>query len=519
MPQKTDLQTYLLEPLAALWQSDRLLAIALLLTALCAIWAVLNHTGLILNWIPNRKTLAEALQTPASSRLGRPYVDVGIEWRQRLEAIAAGRGRVVDWIDLARRTLARLYHPQPLHPEAFFRALNYALAYTLAFWLLPWLAGGSGKLGQAELLPRELNGFQRLWVLSPILVMGLYAWSKRVFFWSGWKNVFAMIVAVFGAGIAAGAAAASVPGVFAGAFIGAGSFAGAGAVVFAGAFSIALSIVLSVASDVVSVVAFVVALAVGFVAIFAVESRMDLAAASLQNTGSWRARLRLGLSAASPLFLYLLLATSLPLWLDRLLPMHAGCTAANKPSFALLFFLGCLPLLNALFDFLSVGLTQYFLGRMQRGQWHVGWWLADAASALLLVFGLYWLVVASLYAMQAMGWGVDARAVLEQFLADPLSVVWLLLLAMTNVLPTLLHWTLGLAGMWSDRLGGRAQFALLRAQQVLDGEALGRVDAEQLAGYLVVGYRWFSLLLTACLLAWTVCAFRFLLPSSLRWLL
>ncbi|WP_150046064.1 hypothetical protein [Methylomonas rhizoryzae] len=131
---------------------------------------------------------------------------------------------------------------------------------------------------------------------------------------------------------------------------------------------------------------------------------------------------------------------------------------------------------------------------------------------------LYFAAAGLLCLLRWLGWGVEPKAVIEQFNADPSSVMWLLLLAATNVLPTLLHWSLGLAGLWADSIGPDAANARAWVTQVLKGTALGKIDAEDFADYLF-GHRLLSLIFALCLLAWALCALRNLVPYSLRWLL
>lgn len=147
------------------------------------------------------------------------------------------------------------------------------------------------------------------------------------------------------------------------------------------------------------------------------------------------------------------------------------------------------------------------------------WWGIDVLTALLLVFGLYGLVIILLFAMQWLGWGVDPHAIIQQFSKNPRSSRWLLLLAFTNILPTLLHCGLGLAGLWADMLGPKSQQAQTWANKVLNGQALGKVDAADFADYLLFGHRGFNFALALCLMFWAGWIFSWLLPHGLQWVL
>lgn len=74
--------------------------------------------------------------------------------------------------------------------------------------------------------------------------------------------------------------------------------------------------------------------------------------------------------------------------------------------------------------------------------------------ALLLTALLFWGVLAGFKALQALGWGVDAADMARRFRDDPHApeVNWILWMALTNLLPTLLHLCLACAGLWSGWL-------------------------------------------------------------------
>lgn len=141
---------------------------------------------------------------------------------------------------------------------------------------------------------------------------------------------------------------------------------------------------------------------------------------------------------------------------------------AGRPAFVVLVFLGLLPLWNAALDVLSVGTTRLFLIRyLATGR---GWWwmtALDIGIALLLTVLLFWGVLAGFGVLQHWGWGVDAQAMARRFRDDPTSpaVNWILWMALTNLLPTLLHLCLACAGVVSGWLLRDEAFASsLRAQ-------------------------------------------------------
>jgi len=458
------LETAFTDWVIALWTDSPILAVCVALTGFTLVWGLAEKTGLILSWLPKRKELTEALQTTTVGAEGKTLVDVGVKYQHRLTRIAKGDGWGSASINSAQNLLGRLYDATPLHPQALLKALNYAAVYSLLFWLLPWLAGGTGKLGGAALLPDNMAFFQRLLLLTPILPMLIYFVLKKHWGLTGWKDFVALI--------------------------GAGAFAVAGAV----------------------------AGAVAYINDLSIETTLNHYQAQ-QRTLALNTRLKYASRLLAPYIVLLVLTSATPYWLPLLTLVRENWAAANSPSFTLLFFLGWLPVLNGLFDFLSVSLTQYFLTRMQEQRWTLLWWGIDVLTALLLVFGLYGLVIFLLFAMQWLGWGVDPHAIIQQFLNDPRSSLWLLLLAMTNILPTLLHWGLGLAGLWADFLGPNARHAQAWAQKVLNGQPLGKVDAGDFADYLLFGQRGFNGVLALCLMSWAVWIFSWLLPQGLAWFL
>jgi hypothetical protein len=132
-----------------------------------------------------------------------------------------------------------------------------------------------------------------------------------------------------------------------------------------------------------------------------------------------------------------------------------GQLATSKLAFTFLLFLGILPLCNALFDWVSVGFTRLFLRHISAGRyWAVTLILVDIFLGLLLTAGLFVLVLRVLLWMQAAGWGVDAKALVTTFRANPLDpqVSWIAMLAVTNMLPTLIHLVISFWGLVSAQI-------------------------------------------------------------------
>jgi hypothetical protein len=112
----------------------------------------------------------------------------------------------------------------------------------------------------------------------------------------------------------------------------------------------------------------------------------------------------------------------------------------------LIVFLGLLPLLNAMFDFLSIGLTRWLLrrGAVSLGFGALGWALGDLFSAL----GFFALLGLTLVTMVHWLNGLDAAPLLDlgalfaDIRADPGAYWWLYVSIFSTLLPTLLHFVL-----------------------------------------------------------------------------
>ena len=164
--------------------------------------------------------------------------------------------------------------------------------------------------------------------------------------------------------------------------------------------------------------------------------------------------------------------------------------------------------------------------------------------ALLLTVLLFWGVFAGFGLLQHWGWGVDAAAMVHRFRhdrGDP-QVSWVLWMALTNVLPTLLHVGLACAGLWSGWLlrddvfasalrakskpgaptglltaAGTAQPG--RAPTTLSLQApLQKPEAVKLMNWVYVDF-WLAVLLPFCLLLAAWPAWQWLMLRALAWVL
>ncbi|MEL6769275.1 MAG: hypothetical protein AAFP17_19010 [Pseudomonadota bacterium] len=124
---------------------------------------------------------------------------------------------------------------------------------------------------------------------------------------------------------------------------------------------------------------------------------------------------------------------------------------AARDAASILFFLGFLPVLNGLADFLSVGATRHLLAcsLRERGLRAALFWLADLAAgvAVLLLLGAA-LVVVGRYVTLGDGTRVfDIAAVVAGIRADSGAYWWLYIGLFSTLLPTVLHLALGSFGL------------------------------------------------------------------------
>ncbi len=454
----------------------------------------------------------------------------------------------------------------------FFRCLAVALTYPLAFFWVYWLATGTGTLGAATVLPVGVKAEHR-WAMT-LATIGFFAWAwlcaafaygkqrsieplkaipwmgLRLSKWAARGNYaglalvawvafvggFAALSAAMGAvvlavGIGVGltdAAAAPlavaavvvvvVVGAFAGAFAGvfagfAFFVAGAGAGVFGGAVAIGGSLGGAVAGFYVVVYAVLI--------VFAVSQRRALPGSFVSVARVFAAWL--GVVALS--------AWLLPKMPSLGVPLDTKALSAASPSFIFLLFFGFAPLLNGLSDWLSVNITRSLLqrylrqapkGAVQGWQFH----LADIGSALLLTVALYATMLLVLWWMQHVGWQISVVDMLEELHKNPWtgSSQWLLLMAMTNLLPTLYHLGLWIAAKaWardpsicSDLQDAMAKMATntsagvqLPARAMLCGEG-----AAQLFVHVLKIQPWIERLLVFGFAVFAVVAFTQAVPSA-----
>jgi hypothetical protein len=366
----------------------------------------------------------------------------------------------------------------------FNKLLLFALAYPLVFMLLTWLLTDVGQMGEAVVLPSYGTGwlafFKRfgvfLLMLLPFLpfVIAKCLRPKWLGFGSTTKNnlkVFASSVVLFilsqevlrsielGAVLGAVVGAVVLAVAVAGAVVGAVTVLGAGAVAVADADAVAGAVAVAGASAGASAV----------VVFFAIDLLVDA-----MDKGKHQSSILQCIAVVAVTMTLAILVCAVtyfaPQWTT-----DTGQLSASKLAFTIMLFMGILPLCNALFDWLSVGFTRYCLRSMASGKLSAAVLVvADIVIGLLLTVGLFALVLKILQWMQLAGWGIDAKAVVTAFRANPLDpqVSWIAMLALTNMLPTLVHLVITFWGLFT------AQIRLPRADVAVQVHSLlGLLDA------------------------------------------
>lgn len=437
--------------LAWFWENQAYLAPLFVL----AIAFVIRLGEWHLPFVPFLKDRMDSLTTPGDMRTLLP----GKFAQDRLHLLLDNNKQdsgVRSWVAASETGLARWFGPRIWTPHALHRALTFAFWYPIASLLIVWAATGKGQLGGLNMLPEGGSMLRRLILLAALVMPGLIKWwLQRLAGRSiGWREFLFRSIAVAIA-IAVGYI------VFTVGHINELGLAFSCLIVATIVISSSVDIYLLIMSVLIwvgvvnfiqnSLVAFTAAITWYYVVII-LTMKGPLIISFEGNKG--------GIISAS-----LLLLMFLVLWIDLLTIPRLDIEINLRLSYfsyISVFYFCLLPTLNSIFDFISVGLTRTFLqSYLEKG---TGWWwmvIADAASAVALTVFLLIGVLAAMLLMQRWGWGIEAAKQIEQFRADPTApqVQWLTWMALTNVLPTLLHLSLACAGLWSGWLLKDAEFA------------------------------------------------------------
>lgn len=349
---------------------------------------------------------------------------------------------------------ARWYGDGMWTPMAFDRSLLLAVVYPLLSVLVVWLTTGVGRTGLANWLPSDWALWMRVGAVGLMgLCGGVASWLQLVSNRTPGRVISALYLGVIALAFfgfitfdAPGAIAFVVAFVSTSAFAVSNVFAAKVTVATAGAsaFVVGYSTLWGFAG------AFVCLVGIPVLLVFLQEKvrsklqEISQCLALAWFVGTW--------------FGWLTLATVVAPRLAE----EVNRVDSSSVVFWVLFFAGILPVWNAILDLVSVNVTRWLLRRYLRtGNGWRSMVLLDMAVAIGLSALLFFGVLAMLKSMQALGWGVDAKDLIGRFRADPTDpyVTWITWMALTNVLPTLLHLGLGCAGLLGSWLMRDEAFA------------------------------------------------------------
>ncbi|MDC0537430.1 hypothetical protein OAO37_03750 [Planktomarina temperata] len=339
-----------------------------------------------------------ALRKTADNPSDRPY------WRDLLRHDGAAERyrsvmrRGLDWLD--SRLSAHEAPQGPAQKAWSFGLLNATMALALAYPILAitiqWLCGSAIDFGGQEVMaasPPQARIFTAVWLGSSVLVYLFAGASKSRWRWT--LVILATGILLLGLIFADGFA---VPG------------------------NIAVAGTVAVASVGVGAVAFVAPVLV------AATSAGTVAGAEERSSRPMARRL---------LFCGVLVAL---LIVAIKMPDDFGAGQRNQAVFFMLT-MGVLPLVNAVFDFASVGLTRYLL-RLGLEQKRAAWpAVLDGLGGIAIFFALGCTLIAFVtFVVPADGVPlVDLTQLFADMRRAPGDYIWLMVTLFSTLIPTLLH--------------------------------------------------------------------------------
>ena len=382
------------------------------------------------------------------------------EWLRSNRPLQIYRSLISGWLDrvssfLARREILVRQEDSNEYPQSeeqilernkspwSWGLLDFALFLAVAYPVLSvfgqWVFSGEGRLGTLPILER--SDVQDRAITSLWLVLSLLSYVLFLILESRWRYVIALVG--FGIFLLFNLELQNSAGLF--------SLAVFLASLAVGTSAVGLAFGMAFPGATVIAVVFGVALSSGFVSsgMFGggiVSSLAMAAGVALGMAFEW-ARTRLEQNQARPVVvlfwwlvpMYLCLAVS-TIW------MHTDDRDAADQIAGLLMFLGFLPILNAVADFLSTGLTRHFLGIGARGNpWLYGFF--DLVAGIVTFFGLGCSMIATVALVSAIGGPalIDLDVVLGDatvpgsVLQDPHAYWWLYVTFLSTLLPTAIH--------------------------------------------------------------------------------
>ena len=301
-------------------------------------------------------------------------------------------------------------------------ALRLALVYPLLSLILGWVIGGfDGRIGDFQITPQG-----RAWErLSVFAIYSCVAFASFRFFsdrsiylkyhYLNLDILASAILAVFGLFIL-------------GASAGFGAFIIIVSIGFYGVLSISFTTIASLLISYFWLYENIQAILLSFFAGLILAIALALPVALIAQ------RSRYGLSA------YFILISFLVAALSFIIPAASPLPHA---SHALVLLAALLPLLNAMFDFFSIGLTRWLLrrGANTGGRGALFWALADLAAAAVLfaLLGVTLITYVEWLNERMLAPLVDFAALFADIRGEPRAYWWLYVTIFTTLLPTLAH--------------------------------------------------------------------------------
>jgi len=361
-----------------------------------------------------------ALRNTADNPSDRAY------WRDLLrhdrpaERYRSVMRRGLDWLD--SRLSAHEAPQGPAQKAWSFGLLNATMALALAYPILAitiqWLCGSAIDFGGQEVMaasPPQARIFTAVWLGSSVLVYLFAGASKSRWRWT--LVILATGILLLGLIFADGFA---VPGNIA--------VAGTVAVASVGAGTVAVAFTGPVAGAFAGAVAGVGAVAFVAPVLVAATSAGTVAGAEERSSRPMARRL---------LFCGVLVAL---LIVAIKMPDDFGAGQRNQAVFFMLT-MGVLPLVNAVFDFASVGLTRYLL-RLGLEQKRAAWpAVLDGLGGIAIFFALGCTLIAFVtFVVPADGVPlVDLTQLFADMRRAPGDYIWLMVTLFSTLIPTLLH--------------------------------------------------------------------------------
>ena len=313
---------------------------------------------------------------------------------------------ILDWF-LGK--LKKHLGEKPWGPKSYDWCLRWAVAYPIASIFVIWSITGENTSGIQGFLPDAQLVSRLIFIIGiSLFVFGFYKFNTT----EGWKRLIWLAFAAAFAAAFAGAAAAAA--------------AGAVAVAFAFAFAVAVAVAFAVAVAVAVAVAFAGAVAVAVAILYLHHTLTKRGWESISHINTW------------VFYISVLL----------LLSYFSGPLGFNDNSRSLLVFLATLPLINVVFDWLSLGVTRHLLQKTLEGINPIWNSLLDLLAAIIILIALAITTIAFLQLMNILAIAGGAKEpminlanILQTLRARPwdVSVWWIYIILFSTLLPTFVH--------------------------------------------------------------------------------